>query len=105
MYELHRDLGDRNAVQGTYSASHSSRRSSIVEPADPANKFKLTPYIKAFKSRLEAEPDQSQGRDRAASEVGERGPVDKNFVAKISKWEQKVTQPKQLEVPRQPPPK
>ena len=92
MYELQRDLSEISVAQV------STRRSSVVEPIDPTNRNKLTPYINAFKSRKESNPDEIRGHSRAGSEVGERGPSvrvpDKSFVDKISKWEQKA-HPKQ----------
>ena len=89
------ELQSSVAVSGVTT---SVRRASALDPE--GGKFKMTPYIKAFKSRLELPKSDGVGAEsvpsRSGSEVRENRPSSNNseFISKINKFGEKKSQAK-----------
>lgn len=87
-------------MQGPYRPL--SKKSLNKSDEQEQNKFKLTPYIKAFKSRLEDNTDEaSESPTRSFSETRERVPTDRDeFLSKINKFGEKKTTTSKQQIPK-----
>ncbi len=85
-----------NELQSNVAATSASRRASTLD--QEVGKFKMTPYIKAFKSRLELPTSEGASaespRSRSGSEVRENRPSSDNseFISKINRFGEKKSQ-------------